>query len=295
MLNRIRVWARNNIRVRKFIAFQLAPSGWFDNTIKKIDINPDFKRRIQEVVDCPDNVRIPRVANAGEIKQGKQIMHNGLKINVGSYYGPEVAQQLIANRGVHEPQEEVVFAEVLKHIKPGSTMVELGSFWAFYSMWFHSVIPQAQNFMVEPDAFNITSGIKNFSLNKMNGDFTLGFVGDKMDYSTKPRMICVDGLCKEKKIEFIDILHCDIQGFEYDMLVGASEMISKDKIGYFFISTHSNDVHEACKELLLKQGYIIVAAYNLSEAYSDDGLIVAKSKSYSGPSNVITSLKPNPI
>ena len=39
-------------------------------------------------------------------------MHNGLKIHLGSYYGPEGATQLIINKGVHEPQEEYVFQEV---------------------------------------------------------------------------------------------------------------------------------------------------------------------------------------
>ncbi len=98
-------------------------------------------------------------------------------------------------------------------------------------------------------------------------------------------------LVAQKNISFIDMLHSDIQGFEYDMLTGASEMIQKDKIGYYFISTHSNEIHEACKNYLIKQNYIIVASYNLSEAYSDDGLIVAKSKSYKGLEQIQISLK----
>ena len=156
MLNQIRSLAKKNLAIRKFIAYYLAPSGFFDGIITKMKIHPDFERRIKEVVACPDNFKIPRVPNAGEIIKGKQLMHNGLKINVGSYYGPEVAQQLKINKGVHEPQEELVFSEVLKHIKSNSTMIELGAFWSFYSMWFHSHVPNAKNFMVEPDPFNIS-------------------------------------------------------------------------------------------------------------------------------------------
>lgn len=291
MISYIRKWARNNDSIRKFIAYTLAPSGLFDGTISKMEIHPHFKRRIQDVIDCPDNARIPRVENAGQIIKGKQVMHNGLKINVGSYYGPEVAQQLILNKGVHEPQEEFVFNEVLNHINPGGTMIELGSFWAFYSMWFNTVVPNAKNYMVEPDSFNITSGIKNFALNNLKGDFNLAFVGDKMDKASTPRIICVDGLCKEKNIDFIDMLHCDIQGYEHDMLIGAKNMVQNHKVGYIFISTHTNELHKQCIDHLLAAGYLILASSDLDQTYADDGLIVAKSKQYPGPTKVKISNK----
>jgi hypothetical protein len=218
------------------------------------------------------------------------VMHNGLKIHLGSYYGPEVAQQLYANKGVHEPQEEYVFQEVLKEIKPGSTMIELGAFWSFYSMWFNSVISNAHNFMVEPDDFNLGCGKRNFKLNKMFGDFTQAFVGSKNSFSEGIHTIGIDDFCKEKNIGFIDILHCDIQGFEFDMLLGCTRMIEKDAIGYFFISTHSNEVHNKCLDFLLAKQYILVCSSDLDQTYAEDGLIVLKSPSYFGIDKVKISL-----
>jgi hypothetical protein len=291
MIQQIRKALRTNPFFRGLMAYYIVPSGIFDSKVLKLEISASFKHRIKEVVACPDNAFIKRVDTAGQVHRGKQIMHNGLKINLGSYYGPEVAQQLAANRGVHEPQEEYVFQEVLKIMKPGSTMIELGAFWSFYSMWFQSAVSQARNFMVEPDKFNMTSGIKNFELNKMKGDFTQAFVGDKMDTSSQPRMICVDGLCKEKGITFIDMLHCDIQGYELDMLHGSIEMIKKDAIGYVFISTHSNAVHYDCMAFLEKVGFQVQVSCDLDETYAEDGLLVAKSPNYNSAEIPVVSKK----
>ena len=53
-------------------------------------------------------------------------------------------------KGHHEPQEEKVFHEVLKAVAPGSTMIELGCYWAYYSLWFQKAVKNARNFMIEP-------------------------------------------------------------------------------------------------------------------------------------------------
>jgi len=295
MIQQIRKYVRTIPLFRKIIAYIIVPSGFFDKKILNMELGERFTYRINEVLSCPDNQFISRVPEAGKVKSGKQIMHNGLKINLGSYYGPEVAQQLFANKGVHEPQEEYVFQEVLKSIPNGATMIELGAFWSFYSMWFNSRVKDAKNFMVEPDAFNLESGKRNFALNKMTGDFTQAYVGSKNEVLNGSKMIGVDDFLLEKGIAFLDILHCDIQGFEYDMLVGAEKTIQQDKIGYFFISTHCNEVHYKCLNHLKEKQYIIVSSSDLDETYAEDGLIVAKSPDYKGINNVNISLKPQYI
>lgn len=291
MIQSIRKYIRNIPAFRKFLAYTVVPSGFFDKKILNIVVDDRFTYRISEVVSCPDNKYIPRVSGAGNVVKGKQIMHNGLRINLGSYYGPEVAQQLSKNKGVHEPQEEYVFQEVLKGMPTGATMIELGAFWSFYSMWFNSEVNKAVNYMVEPDSFNLESGKRNFKLNAMSGDFTQAFVGKKNEVTDGERTIGIDDFVAEKNISFIDILHCDIQGFEYDMLLGTEKMIQRDKIGYFFISTHSNEVHYQCLNHLKDKQYIIVASADLDQTYAEDGLIVAKSPNYSGINKVNISLK----
>jgi hypothetical protein len=39
-----------------------------------------------------------------------------------------------------EPQEELAFNEVLKHIGPHANMIEIGGFWSYYSLWFYDKI-----------------------------------------------------------------------------------------------------------------------------------------------------------
>src|SRR5437879_4175605 len=114
-----------------------------------VDHNNWFER-INNVVKCRDNNKIIRVNNAGKIVSGYLIMHNGIKINHLSYYGESLKELLEKNRGVHEPQEEFIFQEVLKEgIRDGAVMLELGSYWAFYSMWFYREVKNAQCHMIE--------------------------------------------------------------------------------------------------------------------------------------------------
>ena len=65
-----------------------------------------------------------------------QIMHNGIRVLAGGYYGAWMQDLITRCKGVHEPQEEVVFAEIMKHLSDDATMIELGGFWSYYSIWF---------------------------------------------------------------------------------------------------------------------------------------------------------------
>ncbi|AEI50306.1 FkbM family methyltransferase [Runella slithyformis] len=291
MIDWIRKQARNNILIRKFIAYYLAPSGWFDSFIMNGKLDTNWQHRLDLTVACPDNAYINRVANAGKVQKGKQIMHNGLRINLGSYYGPEVAKILLANSGVHEPQEERVFDLVLQQMPEGAVMVELGAFWSFYSMWFQKTVKGARNFMVEPDNFNIGCGKRNFKLNKMKGTFLEAFVGKESGVFEGKPVICVDNIMYNYKLSFIHLLHSDIQGFELDMLQGAQKSITSNKIGYCFISTHTNEIHYQCIEFLRENNFEIISNVDIWQTYSEDGIIVARHKTYPGLMPISVSLK----
>lgn len=127
IIESLRKLIRNNHSIRTFVAYNLASSGLFDKYLINKSIDSVWQKRIDDVKSCPDNANINRVENAGKVFKGKQYMHNGLKIHLGSYYGPEVSRQLIVNKGVHEPQEEYVFQEVIKRIRKNATMLELGN------------------------------------------------------------------------------------------------------------------------------------------------------------------------
>ena len=216
-------------------------------------------------------------------------MHNGIRITLGSYYDYGNTHLLLENKGVHEPQEEYIFQQVLPFIREGGTMMELGSYWAFYSLWFASVVKNARCFMVEPDPHKMNFGKLNFKLNGFKGVFRMGFIDGHTDTNRNIPIYHIDHLMKSFGIDFLDILHSDIQGYELNMLKGAQDALSKKKVGYVFISTHSNDLHSQCIAELKKYGYVIVADANLDETFATDGVIVAKLPGQPGPDALVVS------
>lgn len=242
-----------------------------------------WNSRIQNVLDCADNTDIPRSKEAGQIIEEQLVLHNGIRVSPLSYYNYPILKMLMKNKGVHEPQEEKIFHQVLNSLskKTNKTMLELGAYWSFYSIWFKTVFPDANCYMVEPHRQNLMYGKRNFKLNQMSGTFLHYGIGSEHDEAKN--ITTVDEICRRQGIAFLDILHSDIQGFELDMLKGAVKMFSENRIGYVFISTHSNDLHRDCKKWIEdKYGFTTVASADLDASYSWDGVLVMKSPTYEG-------------
>jgi hypothetical protein len=252
-----------------------------------------FINRSNVVKDSPDNSYINRVPNAGKVKNGWLIMHNGLKVDPFSYYGEGPLHIIVENEGVHEPQEERVFASVLKNLPEGATMIELGSFWSFYSMWFNTLVKDAKNYMIEPDPLNLEYGKINFKANGLKAKaFYQAFIGSTTKINDKgQKTVCIDDFVEEFQIPFIDVLHSDVQGYELDMLKGAVKTLEAKKIGYAFISTHSNPLHYDCMEFLKLYGFSTIASADKNETYSFDGVLVMKAPYYKGINPIEISLR----
>lgn len=273
--------------LRNFLASTVIRTGLLDPIVTRYRVSHEWEKRIQTVIAASDNQRIYRCPSAGRVMAGKQLMHNGLWVALGSYYGPEMVQLLIRNRGVHEPQEEWAFSVVLPHLKPSSCMVELGSFWGFYSLWFKQFYPAGRTILVEPDAFNLKSGLRNFRLNGLACESLHAWVGQRPSgESKKVPLIGAVEITDEKKIDRIDLLHADIQGAELAMLEGARPLFYSGRVGYTFISTHSDDLHQKCLSVLQEYKQEIVCEVDLNQSYSADGLIVAKAPTYPGPRRI---------
>lgn len=287
--NSIKLYLKSNYILFKALRFPLAAIGYFKKKTNST-IEETWSTRIQTVVLSPDNQHIARVQGAGEIKGDVQIMHNGVKIHVGSYYGDGNTVLLHTNQGVHEPQEEKVFEEIIKILPPKSIMLELGAFWAFYSMSFQKQVKYGTSYLIEPDPHALVSGKNNFKLNNLKGFFYNYYVSDN-NLDGKIPTITIDRFLQMNKIVRLNILHSDIQGFELKMLQGASEYLKSGKIDYIFISTHSNDLHYDCINFLKRYDYLILCDANLDETYSWDGLIVAKHKTIGGPDTLQISKK----
>jgi hypothetical protein len=238
--------------------------------------------RVNRLVSCPVNGEIPRVACSGKLKNGLLVMHNGILIDPATFYGIFGLLLLSANRGVHEPQEELMFGRVLSEQREGALMLELGAYWSFYSLWFQQRVKGGRSILVEPLAENLEAGRRNFQLNGAQGDFVHAYVGDRSGrHADGTRIIGVDDFLEERGIEYLDILHADIQGYELDMLNGTARALRDMRIGWLFVSTHRNDLHSDCEGLLLNAGYKVVASVNRDASYSEDGILVVKSPTVS--------------
>lgn len=256
----------------------------------------ELRERVLTTICCRDCDYLPKVEHAGKViteqDQDYQLMHNGIKIIKDCYYGTWMTTLIQLLHGHHEPQEEKIFHEILKYIPMNTTMIELGSYWGYYSMWFQQKIIGAQNFLIEPDPKNITIGKKNFELNNMQGYFIQAMVGamsserqiftDWDHNNHEIEMICIDDFAEKNNINFIYLLHSDIQGAEIDMLKGCKKLIDQKRIGYFFISTHRG-THEECLKILTEANLHIILEHSRAESFSADGLIVAKLPEIPGP------------
>jgi hypothetical protein len=234
----------------------------------------DYIGRYREIISDPVNILINRVRNAGYVNEDNTItLHNGNKVVfVGelSYYD-DYSNILILNRGVHEPLEEFCFQEVLRGIEQDfPVIVELGSYWAHYSMWFLQRFSNGIAYLVEPDIKNLNCGINNFKINNYSGTFINEGIGK--GYSS------VDSIIKNYNINNVSILHCDIQGYELEMLEECSVSLTSQSIDYLFISTHNQEIHESAIDILKFFDYRVEVSSDFdSHTTSYDGFILASS------------------
>jgi Methyltransferase FkbM domain len=215
---------------------------------------------------------IERVPMAGFLDSDQVYLHNGLRVPVagpGAYYGP-FSQLLVINRGVHEPLEEFVFQEVLKRLPDEPSMIELGAYWGHYSMWLKKERPKGQVILVEPEPECLKAGQDNFARNGFKGEFIRAFVGTgKFE---------IDDFFRNRKIKRLDILHTDIQGFEVEMLRGARDVLTRRRVHYLFISTHSQQIHGEIVGQLDNLGYRVEISSDFDvQTTSFDGFVFASS------------------
>lgn len=120
-------------------------------------------------LSCSDCSAIPKVPNAGRIERrgdiDVQIMHNGVEVVAGGYHGAWMSHLIRGLRGHHEPQEEVLFDEVVRRSRHNSLIVELGCFWAYYTNWYLHDVPGSRAVCIEPDARSMGVGRSNTHLN----------------------------------------------------------------------------------------------------------------------------------
>lgn len=250
--------------------------------------------RVRLTAGCTDCRSIPKVPMAGQTFTGStsrwQLMHNGVRVTEDGYCGRWMTELIRLLEGHHEPQEELAFHTLMRYIPRGGTMIELGCWWAYYSLWFESCVPDAALYLVEPDPRNMHVGERNFALNEAAGHFFNYSIGrqshpprpfrceDGLVYPVAQR--AVDDLLDECQIDHVELLLADIQGAELEMLEGAVRSLSANRIRFLVISTHHHSLsgdpltHQKCVQFLKDRRACFLAEHSVGESYSGDGLIV---------------------
>ena len=277
------------------------PSSPSPRSASILDTDAEEWRRILMTVKAADCVsHIPRVDEAGEVitvgESRAQVMHNGVLIEEGCYYGQWMTEIIRGLRGIHEPQEEAAFAAVLDRLaadgQTSPTMIELGSYWSYYSLWFLTAFPEGSTVCVEPDPHHLEVGRRNYLLNGKTGVFRQGAVGpgsrDHVDLVLESTgrleqvpAASLDAIMRENGLDRVDILLADIQGAEVDLLSEARPLLERGLVRFVVVSTHdlsisgSATTHQAVLRLVDECGGAVVAEHSVAESFSGDGLVVA--------------------
>ena len=251
-------------------------------------------RRIALAVSCRDTDVIPKVPGAGEVRDGTQVMHNGVLVEEDGYQGAWMTEIIRRLRGHHEPQEELAFHAVIERLAATTTtpvVVELGSWWAYYSLWALHRIPAARSFCVEPDPAYLEQGRRNFALNGRDATFHQAAVG-QLPLPPQPFLCESDGLEHDVPVEGLgslldrfgidraDLVLVDVQGAETPLIDGARELLRGGRVRFMVISTHHHVIsgdpltHQRCLMLLRELGAHVVTEHTVAESFTGDGLIV---------------------
>ena len=258
--------------------------------------DPNF-RRVQLAVSCRDTDVIPKVDGAGSVRDdGTQLMHNGVVVEADGYQGPWMTEIIRQLRGHHEPQEELAFHVVIERLAATSTnpiVIELGCWWAYYSLWARRRIPGARSFLLEPDPAYLEVGRRNFARNGID-DATFVHAAVGFDRTPPQPFLCEsDGLEHDVPFEGLgslldrfgveraDLLLVDVQGAEVPLLDGGRQLLRDGAVRFMVISTHHHRIsgdpltHQRCVMLLRELGAHILVEHTVAESYTGDGLIVA--------------------
>ncbi len=258
----------------------------------------DALGRTLMTISCHDADSIPKVDNAGQIVASPdgpvQVMHNGLKVVAGGYHGDWMAHIIRALRGHHEPQEELAFHGLVRASRHNSLIVELGSFWCYYSLWYLQAIPGSRALCIEPDPRHKAIGEQNIALNGMMDRVTLhqAWVGDQaldamslhaesLGHDLTLPCFNMDSVLALSDGAVIEILHMDVQGAELPFLTSLGNAIQSQRIRFVVASTHHSSIsgsqttHEDCVAEIRRLGGHILLEHDVQESFSGDGLIVA--------------------
>ena len=258
----------------------------------------DVLERTLMTISCADCAAIPKVADAGRVISSPdgsiQVMHNGLKVVAGGYYGDWMTHVIRALRGHHEPQEELLFNQIIDSTRNNSLFVELGSFWSYYSLWYLHSVPGSRAICVEPDPANLELGRRNVTLNGFANrvGFYQAYIGEVAlegcpfrTESTQEQVILpcfnMDRIRELSNDQTVEVLHIDAQGAELGFLQSMRGAVAAGAVRFLVVSTHHSSIsgskttHQDCVRAIRAMNGTVLAEHDVQESFSGDGLIIA--------------------
>lgn len=245
---------------------------------------------------CRDAESIPKVPGAGEVfrhdGRSLQRMHQGLLVRADGYFGNWMTETIRRLRGHHEPQEELLFHHLLPHCRPGTRIVEIGAFWAYYTTWFLRAVPGSRAVCLEPDATHAACGQETLALNGHAATWVEGAAGRTHEPAVSLRresdgrtvqlpVHCLRSLLDEVGSGPVELLHIDAQGAELPFLESLADPAVRGLVRFLVISTHDETIsgspttHEDCLRMIRRLGGTVLEEHAVEESFSGDGLIVA--------------------
>jgi FkbM family methyltransferase len=183
--------------------------------------------------------------------------------------------------GSYESRKQEAFSLMVRR---GATVYDLGANVGFYSLLASVLVgPGGRVFSFEPVPRNLQLLRTHLALNRITNcsvleaavgrcEGTAGFnaeMGPSMGYMTENsdatfqvRTVTLDGLVLSGTLPPPNVIKCDIEGAEYDALVGAATILARFA-PMIFLATHGPEVHQRCCKFLLNLGYQLQSLENM--------------------------------
>ena len=174
--------------------------------------------------------------------------------------------------GTYERKQSLTFLEKCRGER---VLWDLGAHVGYYTLLFKSINKESKVYSFEPIESNFRYFQRHITLNQMNKvtlfenavsrkDGVLKFArgnhvggklsenGDMTVYSVKLSRLLDEGI-----LEYPDIIKMDIEGAEFEVLKDLEILLKSNRKPSIFLSTHSNEVHDACLSFINSLEYSI--------------------------------------
>lgn len=180
-------------------------------------------------------------------------------------------------------EERARFETVCNNIfNPAPTMVELGCFWALWTIIFGKRFPNASLIVLEANSDKLAVGLTNLAMNGLAATAHFNAVNSETSLS-RPEFgdlvqnITLDDLFRLNRLRDIDLLHLDIQGSELGLHMNIFKAMQSGLIHNVIMATHSESIHETIlKDADMLSGHFFIEALPYQKGVGDGEIIVKR-------------------